>query len=354
MLKIFLFPLSLLYSFFSKIKNFLYNRDILRSSYFNNNNVIIIGNLAIGGTGKTPHTEFIVNNFKDKFKIAVLSRGYKRKSKGFRYVDLKNNVSEFGDEVFQIKSKFKDTIVAVSKNRVKGLKKIFKENKIDVAILDDAFQHRRLKPSLSILLTEFNYPFFKDHFFPVGKLRDNKSEYSRADIIIISNCPNDIKPIEKTIWRDDLKLMPYQKIFFTTVNYTTIVNLHNNSTISDYSRWNDFEIIIVTGISNPNYFIEHIENNISKKIHTIKFSDHQNYSQKEITLISKKIKNIRFDKKIILTTEKDAVKLKNIMPENLAKITYFQNIEIKLLFNMQNDFEDAIIKSIENKNFNLV
>lgn len=349
MLKIFLAPISFLYFLISLFRNFFYNHNLFRSYFFNNTTTIVLGNLAVGGTGKTPHTEFISYLLKKKFNIAILSRGYKRKSKGFFYVKIEEDFTKFGDEPFQIKSNFNDLTVAVSENRVKGIKKIIQDKKSDVVILDDAFQHRKLKPNLSILLTEFKKPYFKDHFFPLGRLRDNKTEYTRADIIIITKCPEDIKPIEKTIWRDDLKLRPYQKHFFTKIIYTQIINVFDSKNIKSNSSFKNFDILVITGIANPSYFTDYIRNKISEKITIINYKDHKNFKPKDIQKIEEKFNSITSSNKIILTTEKDAIRLKPLIAENLRSLIYYQKIELEFLFGMQKEFEDSILEVIKNK-----
>ncbi|MBN2664282.1 MAG: tetraacyldisaccharide 4'-kinase [Bacteroidales bacterium] len=349
MLKIFFAPISFLYFLISIIRNFLYNHNLLKSNYLNNITTITFGNLAVGGTGKTPHTEFLSSLLKSNYKVAVLSRGYKRKSKGFFYVNSEEKYSKFGDEPFQIKSKFKDITVAVSENRIKGIKKIVSDKKSDIVILDDAFQHRQLKPSLSILLTEYKRPFFKDYFFPLGRLRDNKTEYSRADIIIITKCPEDIKPIEKTIWRDDLKLLPYQKHFFTKIIYTEIINIFDPKNKKTQSNFKNFDILLITGIANPEYFTDHVRKNISDKIEIISFRDHKNFNEKNLQQIKEKFKKISSDNKIILTTEKDAIRLKSIITDDLKNFIFYQKIELEFLFGMQKEFEDSILEVVKNK-----
>ncbi len=354
MLKILLAPLSLLYAIISKIRNFLYNHDIINSSFFSDTTVISIGNLAVGGTGKTPHTEFLINFLKDKFNIAILSRGYKRKSKGFLYVTPNLSYEQTGDEPLQISSKFNNIPVAVCKKRKDGINKLIKDKNPEAIILDDAFQHRKIKPNLSILLTEYKNPFFKDYFLPLGRLRDNAHEYIRADIIIITNCPNDVKPIEKSIWRDNMKLMPYQKHFFSSVKYTNITNISNKNDIKTIDNLKNHDIVIVTGIANPKYFINFVEENISNKTHTLSFSDHKKFNNKDIEKISNTFNKINNKNKIILTTEKDAIRLKNIIPDNLKSNIYFQEIEIELLFDKKDEFKQLIIKNIENKTISII
>jgi len=353
MLKIFLAPFSLLYAILSKFRNFLYNHKLIKSHFFHKGTVIALGNLAVGGTGKTPHSEYLASFLNSKYNTAMLSRGYKRKTKGFLYVNTEENYKNFGDEAFQIKSKFDNLIVAVCENRVEGVKKLQAEQKTEIVILDDALQHRKIKPNLNILLTEFRNPFFNDNFLPLGKLRDNKAEYTRAEIIIITNCPDDLKPIQKTIWRDDLKLKPYQKHFFTKVKYTSIKNIKSKQ-ITNKEDFTNHQILIVSGIANPAYFYEYVNNNISSSTAQINFPDHKNFTSKDILKIKQKFNSLPETKKIILTTEKDAVRLKNNLPPELYDFVFYQEIKIEFLFNMKEKFEELILQTLENKNISII
>ncbi len=204
------------------IRNFLYDFEIIKSNYFTDTKIITIGNLAVGGTGKTPVIELITKNLKDKYKIAILSRGYKRKTKGFLYVQAGMKASESGDEPLEIKRKFSNVVVAVCKKRVEGIKKLQKDHKPDIILLDDAFQHRKVKPTKAVLLTEYNRPFYKDNFLPVGRLRDNKREIHRADFVIVTKSPQKILPVENTAWRGNLHLLAYQKLYFSFLKYSPL------------------------------------------------------------------------------------------------------------------------------------
>ncbi len=346
MLTILKFIVSIIYSFFVSIRNFLYNHNIKRGKYFNNINTISVGNIAIGGTGKTPHIEFFIKLLKPKYKIAVLSRGYKRKTKGFVYSTNETTYSEIGDEPFQIANKNKDIQVAVCESRVEGVKKLKNEKDINLILLDDAHQHRKIIPKVSVLLTEFNNPFFKDHFFPLGRLRDNKSEYRRADIIIVSNCPENLKPIEKNIWRDNIKLLPYQNLYFTYVEYTNIKKVKDFNSIKNVSELKNHDVLLVTGIANHKYLFNHIEKTITTNIKLLKYQDHKNYTEKHITEITKEFNSIKNENKIIITTEKDAVRLKPLITEEISEYFYFQEIEVNFLFDMQQKFEEEVLTKL--------
>lgn len=350
MLKILLYPLSIIYSIVARIRNLFFDSNISKSKFFNNVTIISIGNITVGGTGKTPHTEYLVGLLKDKYKIAVLSRGYKRKTKDFLYVNQSNTHQEVGDEPLQIATKFNDIIVAVCANRVEGVKKIKKENDVDIILLDDAFQHRKIKPKISILLTTYNNPYFRDYFLPVGRLRDNKTEYTRADIIIISKSPYDTKPIERSIWKTDINIKPYQELFFSTESYLNLINLFDKNTKIDKNTLANSTILILSGIANPSNFINYVKNNYSKKIIQLKFKDHKNFSKKDIEKIINKFINIKSENKLIITTEKDAMRLKNYnFPENIKQKTFYQPIKIDFLFDSEKKFYNKILTKLKNK-----
>ncbi len=346
MLKLFLFPFSILYSLIVGLRNFLYDHHFIKSYYFHKASVISIGNLAVGGTGKTPMTEYIIRNFQDK-KIAVLSRGYKRRSKGFLFVTKDKNPAQTGDEPLQMAQKFPNNTIAVCKDRKEGIKKLITEKHVEAIVLDDAFQHRKINPKLSILLTEYQQPFFKDHFLPVGRLRDNKQEAHRADIIVVTKAPEKIYPIEKNIWKDNLKLRPYQNLFFSSIAYGEIINIFDKTKKQDQNSFKNYHILIVTGIANYKYFVEHIKKEISSTITIMNFSDHKKYTEKHIDEIITKFETIETKNKIILTTEKDAVKLRTIeIKDEIKKILFFQEIKIKILFDKETEFNNLIRKAL--------
>ena len=208
------YPLSLIYGIVVWIRNVMFDINILKSKEFTIP-VISVGNITVGGTGKTPHVEYLIRLLKDEFKIATLSRGYKRKSFGFVLANESSTVIEIGDEPRQIKQKFPEIAVAVDSNRVKGINKLLQSEKnLNAIILDDAFQHRYVSPGLSILLVDYNNPLKDDYLLPFGRLREQAGERQRADIIIVTKCPSKIKPIDQRLLEKDLKMFAYQKLFF--------------------------------------------------------------------------------------------------------------------------------------------
>ncbi len=324
------------------IRNFLYDFGIIKSYYFADTKVIVVGNLAVGGTGKTPVIEFITRNLKDKHKIAVLSRGYKRSSKGFIYVDPDMNASVSGDEPLEIKRQFPDVVVAVCKKRVEGIKKLQKDHKPDIILLDDAFQHRKVKPSKAVLLTEYHHPFYEDRFLPVGRLRDNKKEAHRADIVVVTKSPPKIFPVENTAWRGNLHLLAYQKLFFSFLKYPALKCFSQTENELVHEKLKNYEIILVSGIARPHYLYDFLRNFSNKIIH-LKFPDHKNYSETDIQNILDKFTSLPAEKKIIVTTSKDAVKINPLLNDEQKRFFYSQEIEIDFHFNKAQEFIEELL-----------
>lgn len=347
MLSLLLYPFALLYSIIIKIRNFLFDNKVIKSTCFSEVIIITVGNITVGGTGKTPLTEYLIKILKNKFRIAILSRGYKRKTKGFLYVTPFNTHEEVGDEPLQISNKYSDITVAVCANRVKGIQKIITDNKIDIIILDDAFQHRKLSPKFSILLTTYNNPYFKDKFLPVGKLRDNRSEYKRAKILITTKSPKEIKPIEHSIWQENIKLMSYQHLFFSTEKYKKLVNVFYSNNHFEDESFSSYTVLVISGIANSSNFINQIKKKYSKKIIHLEYNDHKNFSKKDVQKITKKFNNIQ-NKKIIITTEKDGMRLKKInFQASIKENMFYLPIEIDFLFNSKNNFNSLIFNLIK-------
>ena len=312
--------------------------------------VISVGNITVGGTGKTPVTEYLVNLLKSKFDLAVLSRGYKRKTKGFILADENSTVQTIGDEPLQIKLKFPEITVAVCENRVKGIQNLINSDKtIDLVILDDAYQHRYVKPGLSILLIDYTQAFLKDHYLPYGRLRENPDQRHRADIIFITKAPKDIKPIDMRIMATTLTLKPYQTLFFSMIEYKGLMPVFDNvlfSPDSDTLKRKKYSILLVTGIGNPKP-IENYCNTLSNNIHILNFPDHHNYGEKDLKKILKVFEEITNENKIIVTTEKDALRLKILeINDNQKKLFYYYPIEMLILNNEKTDLDKQILSYV--------
>jgi len=343
-----LFPLSLLYGFIIYIRNRLFDYHFLKSKQFNIP-LISVGNITVGGTGKTPHIEYLADLLKSEFKVATLSRGYKRKSKGFILSTINSTDTEIGDEPKQIKQKFPEIEVAVDADRTNGINKLIQLKNPDVILLDDAFQHRKVNPGLSILLIDYSRPINKDFILPFGNLREQSFEKRRANIIIITKSPNTLKPIERRIIFNELNPYPFQHVFFTCFDYGRITSVFGSSEnkINDQILTN-FEILLVTGIANPKPLKKYILENISKNIHNLEYSDHYSFKNSDIKMIMRKFEEIRSENKIIITTEKDAMRLQKFsnIADNLKESLFYIPIQVKFLNNRTDNFNQQVIEYV--------
>ena len=304
--------------------------------------VISIGNLSFGGTGKSPHVEFVHNIISSKYNTGIVSRGFKRKSKGVKEVKITSSASEAGDEPLQFKKKFPGTAIAVSENRALGIGYLIREKAIDCVLLDDAFQHWGTEAKVKILLTTYAHPFFEDHVVPSGRLREFRKGYKRADIIIVSKCPTDLSESESKVFSNKIKATDKQQIFFSRYRYNTIYPLVQSTDKTSLINTEESEIILLTAIAETNYLEKYIRNKF-KSYHHLKYADHHNFSLSDL----KKIKTEAKDK-LIITTEKDAVRLEEHLQyimDNKLKI-YVLPVEVKIAFGEQDKFENTLFELI--------
>jgi tetraacyldisaccharide 4'-kinase len=301
--------------------------------------VISVGNITVGGTGKTPHVEYLVQLLKNDYKLAVLSRGYKRKTNHFILASKKTSVSDVGDEPLQIKLKFPDINVAVERNRVKGVRELTKRfRKLEMVILDDAFQHRYVHPCLSILLVNYNRPVFKDVLLPAGNLREPWRNARRADIIIVTKCPDYLSFTQREDFIKNLHLRSKQEIFFTKYKYGTPIPVfpdkHNRHEGLTYRHLNKAQtsIMLVTGIADPEPLKLFLQG-IVPVTEEITFPDHHNYKRKDMQLIMDTFGTIKAEEKIILVTEKDAVRIRetSFSDKSFKRAFYYIPVEVKFL-----------------------
>lgn len=347
MLKILLYPFALLYGLFTEIRNRLYDIKAIKSCEFDFP-VISIGNITVGGTGKTPHTEYLINLLSKNLQVATLSRGYKRKTKDFRWVEVGSKVEETGDEPLQIKLKFPFVTVAVCRNRVQGIQRLIQEkNSPDVVILDDAFQHRRVTPSVNILLVDYNKPLAKDHLLPMGRLRENIVQSKRAHIIIFTKCPPELTPIQKRILAKDMYRFPYQHIFFSTMIYDQIFPAFPEALpVSELGNLSNVSVLGVAGIASPNYFLSYLSEKF-RKVYPLIFPDHYSYSEKSIPKILHNFEEMRHSRKIIVITEKDLVKLWEMrLPFEIRSVMYYLPMKVKFLDQEGKSFDDKILEYV--------
>ena len=346
-LKILLFPFSLLYGLVILVRNWLFDSEVLPSKSFKTP-IISIGNLSVGGTGKTPHTEYLLSLFQDEWKTAVLSRGYKRKTKGFKLANENADSKLIGDEPFQIFQKFPKVTVAVDEKRVRGVEKLLQNDpEIQLIILDDAFQHRHIHPGFSILLTDYNRLYSKDWLLPSGRLREPISGSRRADCIIVTKCPSDIKPIEMRIIASELKLETNQTLFFSCPEYQPIKPvfpelIFKNISLEDIQNENT-SVLLVTGIVSPEPIVEYLSG-FSKNLKTIFFPDHYAFLPTYFDRINKELDSFTTSDKILLVTEKDAARIISnpLFPDRLKGITYTLPIQVKILNNQEEIFTQKI------------
>ncbi|RRA93207.1 tetraacyldisaccharide 4'-kinase [Paenimyroides viscosum] len=299
-----LFPFSLIYAAITSLRNFLYDKNIKKSIGFDIP-VIAVGNLSVGGTGKTPMVEYLIRLLSDRYSLVVLSRGYKRKSKGFYLANDITTIEEIGDEPFQYHSKFKNIHVAVNVDRVEGVTKILAAlPKTEIVLLDDAFQHRKIKASFYIMLTAYNDLFYNDLVLPAGNLRECKSGVKRANVVVVTKCPKNLSEAEMLQIKSRIDI-DNDKIFFSTINYHQTVT-NNVEEIPVIDLKNDF--IAVAGIAKPEYFYEYLN---CTKNDCLTFSDHHFFSDQDLKNILQKANGRK-----IITTEKDYMRLQNQLPKN--------------------------------------
>lgn len=357
---IFLYPVSVIYRLITSTRNFLYNTGILPTVEFNIP-VICVGNITVGGTGKTPHTEYLAGLLSEKYKVAVLSRGYKRKSSGFRIVTPASTVAEAGDEPLQISRKFPDVLVAVDRNRVNGVREILKiQPDTEVIILDDAFQHRRITPGLSILLSDFERLIYMDHMLPYGDLRESISNMRRADIILITKSPPDISPIQRRLIVKEINKAPYQNLYFTSIKYNPPMPLFNrenpSAQLPDISIFSGAGIVLITGIANPAPLKKYL-NETAGEITHLHYSDHYRFREADLKTFYDAFDSLKSSVRYILTSEKDSVRIKEFanIAEPYKSSFYYIPVGIHFLNEDNNEFDNLIIQYVrKNKRNNRV
>jgi len=305
--KIFLAPFALIYATIIFIRNWLYKKQYFRAISFDIP-IISVGNLSTGGTGKTPHVDYLINLLKEHYPIGVMSRGYRRKTNGFLEVNPQNKAIEVGDEPLLTKWKHPDITVSVAENRALGIPSLVsgKEDNF-VVLLDDAFQHRGVRPGLNILLTPFYDLYVDSNILPLGNLREFKSGADRADIIIVSHSPKNLNDINKNIVIQKLHPQPYQYVFFSSVAYQNMYQVFNNNK-EPITLSKDSDIILVTGIANNQNILAYLEENY-KSVFPRKFNDHHHYTETDVESIITTYNNLDSNNKYIITTEKDLTRL---------------------------------------------
>jgi tetraacyldisaccharide 4'-kinase len=323
--KVLLFP----YYIALKIRHYMYDKGVFKSYKFDIP-IISVGNISAGGTGKTPHTEFIVKELMQYRQVAVLSRGYGRKSRGFHFVSCDGGAAEFGDEPLQIKRKFPEVTVAVDGNRVRGVNRLMnlpQEERPDVIILDDAFQHRRVVPGLSILLIDYSRPPESDNLLPFGGLRDLPEQMKRADAVVITKSPCGISDEERFYWKNLLRLLPGQRLFFSALEYCEPLPIFEEA--DKRYIYSNF-VILITGIANPRPLEYHLLNRY-KIVKRLRYRDHHSFGKYDALTIGRVAR--RYPKAVIFTTEKDSQRLMQLerLNSDVRKRIFVLPIEVMII-----------------------
>lgn len=341
--RLLLFPFSLLVWIYLRTRNWLYNKNIIRSVQFNLP-VICVGNLSVGGTGKSPMVEYLLSTFSNSYNMATLSRGYKRKTKGYVLANDQTTALEIGDEPMQFHMKFPRVPVAVGEERILAVPQLLHDHpETQAIILDDAFQHRQIKAGLNILLTDYNNPYWYDWYLPTGELRDNKRSAWRAQIIIVTKCPPDITGKNKAHCIRHINPLPGQQVFFTTIEYGTPYHIvsKKEKPLSSTS-----EVLLVCGIANPAPLKQYIEKN-SAAYFEMNFNDHHIFSIDDWKDMEERFATLEGGDNLMLTTEKDAVRLMKFGNLLNDKPLYVLPIRAKFLYNGENDFNRLVAEFIE-------
>jgi tetraacyldisaccharide 4'-kinase len=353
-----LWLLSVIYAIIAGMRNWLFNKNILTGKSYDFP-IIAVGNITVGGTGKTPHTEYILSLLSQSMKVATLSRGYKRKTTGFVLADASSTGETIGDESYQIKRKFPDVAVAVDANRRRGIENLMSDKKLQplsAIVLDDAFQHRKVIPGLNILITDNSRLFTEDHLLPYGRLRESVYNKKRADIVIVSKCSEKMHPMDFRIISKKVNLFPYQSIYFTTYQYTEIYPLFASSVVTpmvkDELKAAQTDVLIVTGIVSPDAIYEHMASYVVQ-YEKLTFPDHHNFSRKDYRLIKKKLDEMN-GSKIILVTEKDAARIfhDKRLPDELKSYIYVLPIEVKFLSGQETKFNQQLLTYVKESSRN--
>ena len=350
-----LLPLSWIYGSIVRFRNWLFDIGLKKSRAFSIP-IISVGNITVGGSGKTPHVEYLIRLLHDKVKIAVLSRGYKRKTHGYVLATEDTTMSDIGDEPFQMHRKFDDIYVAVDTKRVRGIENLQSDEEtkdVDVVLLDDAFQHRYVKPGINILLVDYHRLIIYDKMLPAGRLREPLSGKNRADIVIITKCPKDLKPMEFRVLTKALNLYPFQKLYFTCINYDTPRGVFTQKQIG-LDDLKDCHALLLTGIASPKQ-MEHDLKPMVKDMTTLSFGDHHRFKGKDIERINEAFETLP-EPRIIITTEKDAVRLRETdgLYEKVKQSMYELPIKVNFMLDQEENFNEKIISYVRKNSRNSI
>ena len=338
-----LFPFSLLYGAVVKVRNLMYDRGFLSVTRFNVP-VICVGNLSVGGTGKSPMVEYLLDMLAGRFRVATLSRGYRRRTKGYVLAGQDTTALEIGDEPMQFHVKFPGVAVSVGERRVEAVPQLLYDRpETEVIILDDAFQHRAIGAGLNIVLTDFSNPYSRDFFLPAGDLRDARRRADQADVIIVTKCPPQLSTAESAAFSRELSPAAGQHLFYSTIEYGTPYHLTDHQETALHS---DAEVLLVCGIANPEPLKRWLEGQVSG-FEMMRFRDHHIFNIDDLKDIGQRFRALQSQRKIILTTEKDAVRLQKFGPALQALPIFVLPIRMRFLFDGAHEFRAIIDNFIE-------
>ncbi|MDD6552236.1 MAG: tetraacyldisaccharide 4'-kinase [Prevotellaceae bacterium] len=358
-----LLPLSWLYGVGVRFRNWLFDVGLLKIRAFGIP-VISVGNITVGGAGKTPHVEYLIRLLKDHVKVGVLSRGYKRKSKGYVLADKDTPMCDIGDEPYQMHRKFPDIYVAVDKKRTEGIDRLQYDEgtkDVDVILLDDAYQHRYVKPGINILLVDYHRLIIYDKLLPAGRLREPQEGKSRADIVIVTKCPKDLKPMEFRVLTKAMDLFPYQELFFTTLDYCPLQPVFGDPKATlPLDSLSGKNILLVTGIASTQQMVQDLRQlmNIGthdERLRQLQFSDHHDFKDKDIAAINETFAAMP-EPRLIVTTEKDAARLVfcNGLSDEVRKAIYALPIKIKFMLDEEENFNSKILSYVRKNSRNSI
>ncbi len=348
-----LLPFSWLYSLIVRVRNFLFDIEILKSESFAIP-IINVGNITVGGTGKTPHVEYLIRLLSPKYKVGVLSRGYRRKSNGYRLATVKSSVEEIGDEPWQMKHKFPHIHVAVDGNRRRGIRHLMNDPascNVEVILLDDAYQHRYVRPGMNILLVDCHRIITDDALLPAGRLRERASAKSRADVVIVTKCPHNTTPIGFRVVHSSLQLQPFQKLFFSTLKYGALRRLYGGGTMP-IDALRTMHVLMLSGIGSPMQMEQDLRRYTSH-ITPLTFGDHHYFTATDGKTISSALKALPRPS-VIVTTEKDATRLllNNFLDKKTKNRIYVLPVEVSIMKDRQHAFNTEILNYVQSNKRN--
>jgi len=351
-----LLPLSWIYGLGVKTRNLMFDIGVLKSHAYKEP-IISVGNITVGGTGKTPHVEYLIELLKGKAGVAVLSRGYKRKSKGFQLATDSSTAQDIGDEPLQMKRKYPEATIAVDKDRRNGIERLTEGElgeKTDVILLDDAFQHRYVKPGINILLVDYHRLIIYDRLLPAGRLREPLSGKNRADVVIVTKCPKELKPMEFRVLTKAMDLYPYQRLYFTTLDYSEPRPIFDAPKITLEQLTKETNIMLLTGIASPRQMMEDLQQRCPS-ITPLTFADHHNFRRRDIDRINSTFAALP-SPRVIITTEKDEARLITAegLSDEVRHSIYALPVAIRFMLDQQEQFDQSILSYVQKNSKNSI